>query len=205
MEKILDVYAEPCDPQHPRICMDEAAKQIQSDVEPALPMTPGQPRREDHHYGREGVRALFLFFDPARGWRRVRSREHRTREDWAWEVRELLEVDYPDAATVTVICDNLNTHDIASLYASFEAPIAHRLARRLRLMHTPKNGSWLNLAEAELSILSRQCIGRRFENAPEMDTAIAAWQAQRNQEKLGANWQFTTADARIKLKSLYPV
>jgi hypothetical protein len=141
MEKLLDVYAEPFDAARPLICMDEASKQVVADVEPALPMTPGHPRREDHHYRREGVRALFLFVDPLRGWRRVASRARRTRIDWAEEVRTLLEVDYPEAETVTLVCDNLNTHDIASLYEAFDAATAHRLARRLRLVHTPRNGS----------------------------------------------------------------
>lgn len=205
MERLLDVYAEPFDASRPLICMDEACKQVVADVEPALPMTPGRPRRHDHHYRREGVRALFLFTDPLRGWRRVSTRQTRTRADWAEEVRRLLEVDYPDAERVTLVCDNLNTHDIASLYEAFPAEEAHRLARRLRLVHTPRNGSWLNLAEMELSLLARQCIGRRFETAEEMDRAIRAWQEERNRLGLGARWRLTTADARIKLRGLYPV
>lgn len=204
MEKILDIYSEAYDERHPLICMDEAAKQIISDVEPALPMSPGRARREDHHYQRQGVRAVFLFFDPLRGWRRVHSREGRTRWDWAEEVRQLLEQDYPQAERVTLVCDNLNTHDIASLYTAFDAPTAHRLARRLRLEHTPRNGSWLNMAEMELSVLTRQCIGRRFNSAEQMDEAIAAWQTSRNQTAQGAQWQFTTENARIKLQRLYP-
>lgn len=205
MEKVLDVYHEARDASHPLICMDEASKQIIADVEPSLPMTPGQPRREDHHYRRVDVRALFLFFDPLRGWRRVSSRQQRTRQDWAEEIRRLLEEDYPQAEQVTLVCDNLNTHDIASLYTRFDAPTAHQLSRRLRIVHTPRNGSWLNMAEMELSILSRQCINRRFESPAEMDQQIASWQAHRNAHSLGANWQFQTSDARIKLKSLYPI
>ena len=204
LEKILDVYAEKYDDTHPLICMDEAAKQVVADVEPALPMAPGQPRREDHHYERKGVRALFLFVDPIRGWRRVSSRDRRTGVDWAHEVRHLLEVDYPKAERVTLVCDNLNTHDRASLYAAFDAETANRLARRLRIEHTPRNGSWLNMAEMELSILTRQCIGRRFDSVTQMDEQIAAWQKTRNDQKHGADWRFTTADARIKLKGLYP-
>lgn len=204
MEKILDIYCEDFDEAHPLICMDEAAKQITSDVEPALPMSPGRPRREDHHYQRQGVRALFLFFDPLRGWRRVSSREGRTRWDWAEEVRRLLEDDYPAAKRVTLVCDNLNTHDIASLYTAFDASTAHALSRRLRLEHTPRHGSWLNMAEMELSILTRQCIGRRFTSSDRMDSSISAWQAERNANHCGATWRFTTADARIKLRSLYP-
>lgn len=205
MERVLDVYQEPYDETHPLICMDEASKQVLSDVEPALPMSPGRPRREDHHYQRLDVRALFLFFDPLRGWRRVRGRDSRKRHDWAREIQELLDVDYPRAKLVTLVCDNLNTHDIASLYAAFPAETAHRLTQRLRLVHTPRNGSWLNMAEMELSILSRQCLNRRFDSADHMDTAIASWQQTRNQARLGANWRFTTANARIKLKGLYPL
>lgn len=204
LEKILDVYCETYDEEHPLICMDEAAKQVVSDVEPALPMSPGRVRREDHHYERQGVRAVFLFFDPIRGWRRVRSREGRTRWDWAEEVRALLEDDYPHAKRVTLVCDNLNTHDIASLYVAFDAVTAHRLARRLRIEHTPRNGSWLNMAEMELSVLTRQCIGRRFRSAEQMEVAIAAWEQERNRLGIGARWRFTTNDARIKLRRLYP-
>ena len=205
MEKVLDVYQESFDRDHPLICMDEAAKQVVSDVETSLPMTPGQPRREDHHYERRGVQALFMFFDPIRGWRRVSSCDSRTRFDWAHQIKTLLDEDYAQAKTVTLVCDNLNTHDIASLYATFSGRIAHRLAQRLRIVHTPRNGSWLNMAEIELSILSRQCIGRRFDSVEKMIQAINAWQSKRNKSNAGANWRFTTHDARIKLKALYPV
>jgi hypothetical protein len=205
MEKVLDVYSAEYDEAHPLICMDEAAKQITADVEPAIPLSPGQPRREDHHYERIGVRAIFLFFNPIRGWRRVSSRESRMRVDWAQEVKCLVDVDYPDAELITLVSDNLNTHDIASLYTAFDAATAHRLSQKLNLVHTPRNGSWLNMAEMELSILSRQCINRRFDSAQQMAEQIQAWQVERNEKRLGANWRFTTADARIKLKSLYPV
>lgn len=204
MERLLDVYCETFDDRHPLICMDEAAKQVVSDVEAALPMSPGQPRREDHHYERQGVRALFLFFNPIRGWRRVSSRESRTRCDWAEEIRRLVDEDYPDAESITLVCDNLNTHHITSLYSTFDAPTAHRLARKLRMVHTPRNGSWLNMAEMELSILTRQCIGRRFDDPIQMDQEIEAWQEDRNDLGCGAQWRFTTADARIKLRTLYP-
>ena len=167
-------------------------------------MSPGHPRREDHHYERKDVRALFLFVDPLRGWRRVSHRESRKRLDWAHEVKQLLEVDDPKAELVTLVCDNLNTHDIASLYATFDAETAHRLTKRLRIVHTPRNGSWLNMAEMELSILSRQCIHRRFDSTEKMGEAIAAWQKSRNEKALGATWRFTTDDARVKLKGLYP-
>lgn len=205
MEQVLDTYHAQYDAEHVLIAMDEAAKEVQSDVEAALPMAPGRPRRQDHHYGRRGVQAIFCFFDPIRGWRRMSSRDSRTRVDWASEVRRLLEEDYPDAKVVTMVCDNLNTHHIASLYQAFDATTAHRLSRRLRLVHTPRNGSWLNVAEMELSVLSRQCIGRRFESAEAMADAMTQWQDQRNRASAGANWRLTTAEARIKLRGLYPV
>lgn len=205
MEEVLDVYQETYDEQHPLICMDEASRQLLSDKTPPLPMKPGTPQRVDDKYERDGVRALLMFYNPIDGWRRVGCRESRTRHDWAEEVRRLLDEDYPDAELVTLVCDNLNTHDLASLYHAFDAETAGRLRRRLRLVHTPKNGSWLNLAEMELSILSRQCLGeRRFASAETMDREILAWEADRNQRHCGANWRFTTSDARVKLKSLYP-
>jgi hypothetical protein len=206
MEEVLDVYQETFTDKRPLICMDEASRQVLEDVTPPLPMKPGAPKRIDDKYERHEVRSLLLFYNPIAGWRRVGCRESRTRLDWAHEVRHLLEVDYPQAELVTLVCDNLNTHDLASLYLAFDAETAHRLARRVRLIHTPKNGSWLNMAEMELSLLSRQCLGaRRFAAAPAMDAAIAAWERDRNEQHRGTNWRFTTADARIKLKSLYPV
>ncbi len=206
MEEVLDVYQEEFDEKRPLICMDEASRQVLEDVTPPLPMKPGALRRVDDKYERHEVRSLLMFYNPVAGWRRVGCRESRTRRDWAHEVRRLLEVDYPEAELVTLVCDNLNTHDLASLYFAFDAATAHRLVRRLRLIHTPKNGSWLNMAEMELSLLSRQCLaGRRFATATAMDSAIAAWERERNEQRRGTNWRFTTADAQIKLKSLYPV
>lgn len=191
--------------------MDEASRQILADLFDPLPAKPrrgdrpGSWKRVDDKYERRGVRSLFMFYDPIAGWRRVSGRDRRTSVDWAQEVRRLLDEDYPEAELVTLVCDNLNTHRVASLYKAFDAETAGRLRRRLRLVHTPKNGSWLNMAEMELSILSRQCLGaRRFASAQTMDAAIAAWQAERNARRCGTDWRFTTADARIKLKSLYP-
>jgi hypothetical protein len=205
MEEVLDVYQEAYDAKHPLICMDEASRQILSDLVEPLPMQPGTPRRVDDKYERHGVRSLFMFYNPLDGWRRVGCRESRTRQDWAEEVQRLLEVDYPEAEVVTMVCDNLNTHDIASLYHAFEPEIAGRLRARLRLVHTPKNGSWLNMAEMELSILSRQCLGQqRFGTTAALDAAVAAWESHRNHRRSGTNWRFTTSDARIKLLSLYP-
>jgi len=185
--------------------MDEASRQILSDLAEPLPMRPGQPERIDDKYERHGVRALLMFYNPIDGWRRVGCRDSRTRRDWAQEIQHLLDVDYPDAEMITLVCDNLNTHDYASLYHALDAETAGRLRRRLRLVHTPKNGSWLNMAEMELSVLSRQCLGtRRFATGENLDAAVAAWESDRNIRHCGTNWRFTTADARVKLKSLYP-
>lgn len=205
MEGVLDVYQESYDAEYPLICMDEASRQKLSDVTGPLPMKPGTSKRVDDKYERHGVRSLFMFYNPIDGWRRVGCRDSRTRQDWGEEIRHLLEVDYPHAKLVTIVCDNLNTHDFASLYHALDADTAGRLRRRLRLVFTPKNGSWLNMAEMELSVLSRQCLGnRRFETNKEIDSEIAAWQSERNARRCGTDWRFTTADARVKLKSLYP-
>src|SRR5262249_47165880 len=166
---------------------------------------PGRPKRVDDKYERRGVRSLMMFYNPVDGWRRVGCRESRTRADWAEEIQQLLDKDYPQAELVTLVCDNLNTHDVASLYHRFDGETAGRLRRRLRLVHTPKNGSWLNMAEMELSLLSRQCLGdRRFACPTSMDADIEVWQTERNEKHRGTIWRFTTHDARIKLASLYP-
>jgi hypothetical protein len=205
MEDVLDVYcAGHYDERHPLICMDEASKQLLTHTQEPLPVRPGQPARQDYHYERRGVQALFLFFDPLRGWRRVSCRDSRTRLDWAEEIRILLEEDYPQAQRVTLVCDNLNTHQMGSLYAAFDAAAAHRLKKRLTLHYTPVHGSWLNMAEIELSILARQCLERRIGTKAELIGQIAAWQAQRNAAASRVDWRFTTADARIKLRHLYP-
>lgn len=204
MEDILDLYASGHTPEEPLICMDEAAKQLTRDEVEPIPMAPGHPAKEDDHYEREGVRAIFLFFDPNRGWRRVSGRDSRTRLDWAAEVRRLLDEDYPHARKVKLVCDNLNTHSIASLYQAFPAAEAHRLARRLEIHHTPRSGSWLNVAEIELSILGRQCLDRRIGSEAELDGECAAWERDRNELGCPVSWRFTTADARVKLRHLYP-
>lgn len=205
MEDVLDVYtATTYDEKNPLIAMDEASKELHGDAQEPLPMEPGQPLREDYHYERKGVQALFMFFDPLRGWRRVTSCDSRTRVDWAEQIRRLLEEDYPHAEKVTLICDNLNTHHIASLYTAFPAEQAHRLARRLEIHHTPRNGSWLNVAEIELSILTRQCLDRRISTAHELAKQLAAWQTERNNNQCRVEWRFTTQQARVKLRHLYP-
>lgn len=204
MEQVLDVYADTHSEAEPLICMDEASKQLLRDTGPALPLEPGQPRREDYHYERRGTQAIFMFFNPVRGWRRVSCRDSRTRVDWAEEIRVLLEEDYPQAKKIKLVCDNLNTHDIASLYAAFPAEQAHALARRLEIIHTPRNGSWLNVAEIELSALTRQCLDRRIGSAQELSQELSAWQADRNARLSTVQWRLTTPDARIRLQHLYP-
>ena len=204
MEDVLDLYVATHTEEEPLIAMDEASKQLLRSEQPALPLEPGQPVREDYHYERRGVQALFMFFDPLRGWRRVSCRDSRTRVDWAEEVRRLLDEDYPKARKVKLLCDNLNTHHIASLYEAFPAEEAHRLARRLEIHYTPRNGSWLNVAEIELSVLTRQCLGRRIGSAAELAAETTAWAEERNATGARVQWRFTTADARIKLRHLYP-
>lgn len=204
MEEVLDVYAAAADPQRPLVCMDEAAKQLLGDEVPPLPMEPGQPKREDYHYQRGGVRSIFMFFAPHLGWRRAEASVRRTREDWAYQIQKLVDEDFPQAKTIVLVCDNLNTHAIASLYETFPPQEAHRLARKLEIHYTPRNGSWLNVAEIELGVLSEQCLDRRIEDAAMLDAELAAWTQRRNLEGGRVHWQFTTADARIKLRHLYP-
>lgn len=204
MEDILDLYEARHSEDEPLICMDEAAKQLlRHDREP-LPMSRGQPLREDYHYERRGVQAIFIFFDPHRGWRRVSTRDSRMRVDWAEEVRTLLDHDYPHAKRVKLVCDNLNTHTIASLYAAFPPAEAHRLARRLDIHYTPCHGSWLNVAEIALSILSRQCLDRRIGTPRQLARELQAWNVQRNRHGGNVRWHFTTPDARRVLYRLYP-
>jgi hypothetical protein len=205
MEVILDLYSSLHCEDEPLINMDEASVQLQGHLYEAIAIEPGHDKKEDYHYTREGVQALFMFFDPNRGWRRVSNRDSRTRIDWAEEVRQLLDEDYPHARKVKLVCDNLNTHNIASLYEAFPAPEAHRLARRLEIYHTPRNGSWLNVAEIELSVLSKQCLHRRIPTKQQLNEEIEAWHKERNQTPSKVVWKFTTEDARVKLKHLYPV
>jgi hypothetical protein len=204
MERVLDVYSAAPDPKRPLVCMDEASKQLLGDVLQSLPMEKGKPRRQDYHYRRSGVRSLFMFFAPHLGWRRVAASQRRTRRDWAQQIRKLVDEDFPQADSIMLVCDNLNTHDLASLYESFAPEEAHRLMRKLVLCHTPRNGSWLNVAEIELSVLAEQCLDRRIEDEATLQRELTAWQKQRNQKASKVHWQFSTADARIKLRRLYP-
>lgn len=204
MEDVLDLYAADHPADEPLVCMDEASKQLLREVREPVPAAPGRPAREDYQYERRGVQALFCFFDPVRGWRRVTAADSRTAVDWAEQVRVLLEEDDPQARRVKLVCDNLNTHTVAALYEAFPAAHAHRLARRLEVHYTPVHGSWLNVAEIELSALARQCLARRIGSAAELRAEVAAWVAERNADASRVVWRFTTADARQKLRHLYP-
>ena len=204
METVLNVYHRPYDPNFPVICMDETSKQLVAETRRPLPPLPGQPERYDYEYERHGTANIFLFTEPLGGWRRVAVTDRRTKVDWALQVRELLDVDYPGATRVTLVSDNLNTHTAASLYEAFEPAQARRLLERLELVYTPKHGSWLNVAEIELNVLSRQCFCQEISDPGKLTQEAAAWQADRNASQTGVDWQFSTADARIKLKRLYP-
>jgi hypothetical protein len=204
MEDVLAVYTRPYDPRRPQICLDETSRQLLAEVTPPRPVVSGQPAREDYEYQRHGVCNVFLVCEPLRGWRHVTVSARRTRIDWAHCVKDLLDVCYPDAEQVVLVQDNLNTHTPASLYEAFAPAEAKRLADRLELHSTPKHGSWLNMAEIELSVLSEQCLDRRLADRSTLEREVAAWQAARNATGRGVDWRFTTDDARIKLKHLYP-
>jgi len=204
MEDILDVYCRPYDASHPVVCLDESSKQLLKQVRAPLPMEPGRPQRVDDHYERNGTANLFLACEPLRGWREIQVTARRTQLDWAHFVRALVDEHYPQAERIVLVMDNLNTHRPASLYEAFEPAEAKRIWDRLELHYTPVHGSWLNIAECEFSVLSRQCTNRRIPHQPALVTAVAAWQQERNHQAGPVKWQFTTADARIKLAHLYP-
>ena len=204
MEDVLDVYARPYDPCCPVICMDEASKQLVGEVRDPLPMRRGDPLRIDSEYVRLGTCNLFMFCEPLRGWRHVRVTERRTKVDWAHALRDFLNEFYADAEKVVLVMDNLNTHTPGSFYEAFEPEEARRLTERLEIHYTPKHGSWLNIAECEFSVLQRQCLNRRIDSAEFLGNEVNAWQASRNAIDSQINWQFTTIDARVKLRRLYP-
>jgi hypothetical protein len=204
MEDVLEVYQRPYDALHPTVCMDELSKQLVGEVAPPLPLEAGQPQRYDYEYVRNGVNNLFMFFEPLAGQRFVKVTDRRTKVDWAYAVRDLVDIYYPEAEIITLVMDNLNTHSLGALYEAFEPVEAKRIADRLDLHYTPKHGSWLNMAEIELSVLARQCLDRRMPDTALLKRSVAAWQTRRNQAQVKVDWQFTTADARIKLKRLYP-
>jgi transposase len=204
MEDVLEVYTRPYDPRYPQVCMDEVSKQLLRDTRTFLPMEPGKPERQDYEYERGGVVNLFLFCEPLQGRRWVDVTERRTKKDWAHRIKELVDERYPKAERIVLVMDNLNTHSPASLYEAFDPAEARRLANRLEIHYTPKHGSWLNMAEIELSVLSRQCLDRRVPNFETLEAEAAAWQERRDAAGVEIEWRFRTDDARIKLKRLYP-
>jgi hypothetical protein len=204
MEDVLEVYTRPYDPRFPQVCLDETSRQLLGEVSPPLPPAPGRPARQDYEYQRRGVCNLFMVTEPLRGWRAVVVSDRRTRIDWAHTIRELVDVHYPDAERIVLVQDNLNTHTPASLYEAFAPAEARRLADKLELHYTPKHGSWLNMAEIELSVLTTQCLDRRLADRASLEREVAAWGAARNAAGCKIDWRFTTEDARIKLKHLYP-
>lgn len=204
MEDVLELYRRPYDERFPVVCMDEQPVQLVKEMRAALPLRPGRPRRYDHHYERAGTACVFLFTEPLGNWRRASVRERRTAVDWGREMQILLETDYPEAQKVIVVCDNLNTHNIGSFYKAFAAAAARRLVERIEIHPTPKHGSWLNVAECELSVLSRHCLRNRNGAIEGLRHKVRAWQKERNARQCGVDWRFTAADARIRLKRLYP-
>jgi len=204
MEDVLVVYSRPFDPAVPVVCMDEKPYQLLDHARDPVPATPGNDLKIDSEYVRRGTCSIFVWVEPLTGHRRVTAREHRTRLDWAAEVDRLLNHDYPDVEKVVLVMDNLNTHSIGSLYEAFEPAKAFALAQRLEIHHTPKHGSWLNIAEIELSALTRQCLDRRIADLDILNGELTAWQNTVNADQRQVNWHFTTKDARTKLKHLYP-
>jgi hypothetical protein len=204
MEDVLAVYARPRDPSRPVVCMDEKPYQLVAHARDPIPAVPGRDRREDSEYVRCGSCSIFCWAEPLAGWRRVDAQPRRTRIDWARQVQQLLTVDYPGAQTVVLVMDNLNTHGIASLYEAFEPATAFALAQRLEIHHTPRHGSWLNIAEIELSALTRQCLDRRIHDLDLLNRELTAWQNAVNADQRQVQWHFTTTDARTRLRHLYP-
>jgi transposase len=204
MEDILSVYTRPADPRFPVVCFDELPKPLRAHARAPLPATAGHPEREDYEYVRGGTANLFLWYEPLASRRHVAVTARRTREDWAEAIKIVVDEHYPDAERIVLVLDNLNIHSPASLYQAFPPAEAKRLADKLEIHYTPKHGSWLNMAEIELSILSRQCLDRRIPDQDTLISEVAAWEAERNQTSTNVDWRFTTDDARIKLKHLYP-
>jgi hypothetical protein len=204
MEDVLDVYTRPYDPRRPLVCFDERPQQLIAETRLSLPMRPGQVERYDYEYRRHGVCNLFMFFAPLAGWRHIKVTARRTKVDWASCMRDLVDIHFPEAEAVVVVMDQLNTHDPAALYEVFEPAEAKRILDRLEFHYTPKHGSWLNMAEIELSVLSRQCLDDYIPNPTSLEQVIAPWETERNANQAQVDWRFTTADARIKLKRLYP-
>lgn len=204
MEDVLDIYARPYDEGHPVVCVDEGGKQLIGDIREPLPVRPASPAKQDYEYEREGMANLFMAVEPLGGIRHVEATERKTAVDFARFLKRVSEEWYADAERIVLVCDNLNTHTPACLYEAFEPVEARRLAERFEWHHTPKHGSWLNVAEIELSVMARQCLDRRIADIATLTQEVAAWEKTRNAAVVKVDWQFTTADARVKLKKLYP-
>ena len=204
MENVLEVYHRPYDANRPVVCMDETSKQLVKETRVPQPVSPGHAERIDYEYERNGTANVFLFVAPLAGWRKVNITERRTRSDWAEQIRELVDVHYPGVERITLVMDNLNTHHVSSLYEAFPPSEARRLMGRLEIVYTPKHGSWLNIAEIELGVLNRQCMAERIGEKDELIEKTDAWERARNGATAKIDWQFTTADARIRLRRLYP-
>ena len=205
MEEVLDIYKKPYDAQYPQVCMDEMSIQLIGEVRKPLPMKPGQPLKYDTEYKRNGTANIFIAFEPLTGQRYTKVTAQRTKVDWAHFIKELVDQQYPHVEKIRLVMDNLNTHTKASLYEAFEPPEAKRIADKLEIHYTPKHGSWLNMAEIELSHLSRQCLAGRIGEKETLINKVHAWNKKRNESNAKAHWQFTTADARVKLRRLYPI
>lgn len=204
MEDILELYHRPYDPECPLICMDEQPIQLIGETRIPIPATINHPEIIDYEYTRNGTANIFMFTEPLNSWRNATVRINKTKNDWALEIKELLDVYYPNANKVILVCDNYSTHTMGALYATFPPEEASRLLKRLEIHYTPKHGSWLNIAECELSALTRQCLDRRMGDLVTLEREVNFWKVKRNELQIGVNWQFTTGDARIKLKRLYP-
>ncbi len=204
MEDVLDVYTRPYAPRRPQVCLDETSRQLLADVAPPLPAAPGRPAREDYEYARGGVCNLFLVCEPLRGWRHVTASDRRTRTDFAYVIKDLVDVHYPGAERLVLVLDNLNTHTPAALYEAFPPAEAKRLTDKLEIHYTPKHGSWLNMAEIALGVLAAQCLDRRLPDQETLTCEVGAWEDERNAATKTIDWRFTTADARTKLRRLYP-
>lgn len=204
MEDVLEVYQRPPDPAFPLVCLDETSKQLIAETRVPIPAKPGRPARRDYEYERNGTANLFMMFAPLEGWRRVKITDRHAAVDYAQVLKELSDTHFPEADKIVLVQDNLSTHKPASLYEAFPAPEARRLVERFEWHYTPKHGSWLDMAESELGVLSSQCLDRRIPDKQTLIDEVAAWQNGRNKNHTKAEWQFTTADARVKLKRLYP-
>jgi DDE superfamily endonuclease len=204
MEDVLDLYAEEPDPKRPRVCFDESPYQLISEVRQVIPAAPGQPERHDYEYKREGSCNLFMFVCPERGWRHLKVTQRRTILDVAHCFKDLVDVHFPDAELIRLIMDQLNTHTLAVLYEVFDPPEARRIARKIEVHHTPKHGSWLNMAEIELAVLNEQCLDRRLADIPTVQREVAAWERRRNDAKATIDWRFSATDARTTMERVYP-